>query len=144
MTNRMHREEHNFFILSKLDENWWSQIWLSNNEHEHEQEKRLFVSFVFEKFLVRLELFTNVHECNTQTVTYSMWSVAFVCYICSRTVREQKILVRVRSSSCSSRVRELVRFGSHVWEPPWIASPPGQISYDLAWRRGYTVEITLV
>ena len=49
-----------------------NQIWLSNNEHEHEQEKSLFLSFVFEKFLLRLELFTNVRECNTQTVTYSM------------------------------------------------------------------------
>ena len=49
-----------------------NQIWLSNDEHEHEQEKSLFVSFVFEKFLLRLELFTNVRECNTQTVTYSM------------------------------------------------------------------------
>jgi len=28
MTNRMHREEHNFFILSELDENWWS-YWCS-------------------------------------------------------------------------------------------------------------------
>src|SRR5438876_2318546 len=34
-------------------------------------------------------------------------------HLCVTFVHE-KILVRVRSSSCSSRVRELVRFGSHV------------------------------
>ena len=48
------------------------QIWLPNNEHVYEHEKCLFVSFVFKKFLVRLELFANIRENNIQIVIYTI------------------------------------------------------------------------
>jgi len=83
--------------------------WLPNNEHEHEQKKCLFVSFMFGNFIVCFEMFMNICECNTQIIKYSVRSDVFVCYIVSEQFPNRKFLfvlvrVRVRSQFSSGAI----------------------------------------